>query len=89
MKKNIMYTYIYTKTLDNADGIVVKALDFENEDDAVDCFNDKVKALVEEAFNNKFLQFKMSMHEHKALIQIEGVHHCIAIVKDGGLLQDE
>ena len=84
-----MYTYIYTKTLDNADGIVTKALDFEDEDDAIACFNDKVKALIEEALSNKFLQFKMSMHKRKALVQIEGVHHCVAMVKDGGLLQDE
>ena len=84
-----MCTYIYTKTLDNADGVVAKSLNFENEDDAIECFNDKVKALVEEALSNEFLQFKMSMHKRKALVQIEGVHHCIAIVENGGLLQDE
>ncbi len=84
-----MYTYIYTKSLDNASDMVTKALDFEKKSDAIDLFNDRVKHLVDEALNNELLNFKISMHNYKAIVKIESTHHCVAVVKDGGLVQDE
>ena len=83
-----MFQVVCTRTLDNADDVEAKVFDYEKKTDAIACFNEKVKAKIDEAVNNEYLQVKMSMHKHKALIQFEGAHYLIAIVKDGGLFSN-
>ena len=76
-----MYKVVYTKSLEYADDIETRLWEYENLDSAVNLFNDQVNKLVAEVLENEFLQAKISIHKHKALIRIEGTHYCIAIVK--------
>lgn len=83
-----MYTVIYTKSLENANDMVAKSWEYEKHDDAIALFNEKVNELVNKALSNEFINFKMSMNDHKALIHFESVHHCISVVKDGGIFDE-
>ena len=76
-----MYKVVYTKSLEHADDIETRLWEYENLDSAVNLFNDQVNKLVAEVLENEFLQAKISIHKHKALIRIESTHYCIAIVK--------
>ena len=76
-----MYKVVYTKSLEYADDIETRLWEYENLDSAVNLFNDQVNKLVAEVLENEFLQAKISIHKHKALIRIESTHYCIAIVK--------
>ena len=77
-----MYNVVYTKSLEHADDIETRLWEYEKLDSAVNLFNDQVNKLVAEVLENEFLQAKISIHKHKALIRIEGTHYCIAIVDD-------
>lgn len=76
-----MYKVVYTKSLEYADDIETRVWEYENLDSAVNLFNDQVNKLVAEVLENEFLQAKISIHKHKALIRIESTHYCIAVVK--------
>lgn len=76
-----MYKVIYTKTRDNADDVIAESTNFEDEKPAIELFNNYVNSLVNEMLYNELLVCKMSIHNHKASIKIEGTHYCIAIVK--------
>ena len=80
-----MYQVVCTKTCDHADDAKVKVFSYSEKNAAIACFNENVNKLLAKCTGNEFLQMKMSMHQHKALIQIEGTHYLIAIVEDGGL----
>lgn len=75
-----MCKVIYTKSCDNADEMKVEEHSFDMLDKAISYFNDTVKSIVDVALNNEFLDVKMSMHKHKALIKIESEHHCVALI---------
>ena len=76
-----MYNVVYTKSLEHADDIETRVWEYENLDSAVNLFNDQVNKLVAEVLENEFLQAKISIHKHKALIRIESTHYCIDIAK--------
>ena len=76
-----MYKVVYTKSLEYADDIETRVWEYENLDSAVNLFNDQVNKHVAEVLENEFLQAKISIHKHKALIRIESTHYCIAVVK--------
>lgn len=75
-----MYKVVYTKSLENADDIETRLWEYENLDLAINLFNEQVHKLVAEVLENEFLQAKISIHRHKALVCIESTHYCIAIV---------
>ena len=77
-----MYKMIYTRTLDNADEIIAESWEFQKKEDAIVLFNDSVSRLLKETFNNEFVHVDMNMHKHRALIKVESVHHCFAVVDD-------
>ena len=77
-----MYKVIYTKTRDYADDVIAESTSFKDEKPAFELFNNYVNSLVNEMLYNELLNCKMSIHNHKAVIKIEGTHYCIAIVKD-------
>lgn len=83
-----MYQVVCTCACDNADDAVVKVLDYTDKDTAVACFNEKLKELIGKAAANEYLQLKMSMHHHKALVQIEGTQYLVALIKNGGLFSN-
>lgn len=75
-----MYKVIYTKSLDNADEVVAQIFEHKELQDAIESFNENVKYVMKLAFDNEYVNCKVSMHKHKALIKIEDTHYCIAIV---------
>ena len=77
-----MYNVVYTKSLEYADDIETRVWEYETLDLAINLFNEQVNKLVAEILENEFLQAKISIHRHKALIRIEGTHYCISIVDD-------
>ena len=81
-----MYTVIYTKSLENASDLVAQLWEYENHNDALALFKEKVNELVKSALDNEFIDFRVSMQHNKAIIRFESTHHCIAVVKDGGVL---
>ena len=84
-----MFNVIYTESLDNADDIISKSFDYEDEKDAIALFNEKVQKLMNEILGNEYLKSKISIHRHKALIKMENRHYVIAIVKDSGIFNSE
>ena len=83
-----MYQVVCTKTLDNADDVAVKVLDYEDKKIAIKCFDEKVKTILDKVFKNEFLSVKVSMHARRALIHVENAHYLVALVKDGGLFDN-
>lgn len=77
-----MYNVVYAKSLEYADDIETRVWEYETLDLAINLFNEQVNKLVAEILENEFLQAKISIHRHKALVRIEGTHYCIAIVDD-------
>lgn len=77
-----MFKVVYTKSLDNVDDVVAESWECENLDLAIQLFNERVNKLVAEVLENAFLKAKISIYQHKALIRIEDIHYCIAIVDD-------
>ena len=84
-----MYAVIYTKSLDNANEMVAKSYEYESKDDAIKLFNEYVLKVLNEALENEYLNCKMSITQHKALIKIEDTHYCIAVMLDEDLLKHE
>lgn len=84
-----MYTVIYTKSLDNASEMVAKSYEYESKDDAIKLFNERVHNLIDKVLDNEHLDCKMSITQHKALIKIEDIHYCIAVMSDEDLLKHE
>ena len=76
-----MHKVIYTKSLDNADEVEASAEEFEDINQARAAFDQIVKKLMYNALDNEYLKCKMSIHNHKALVQIEGQHHCVVLQK--------
>ena len=77
-----MYNVVYAKSLEYADDIETRVWEYETLDLAINLFNEQVNKLVAEILENEFLQAKISIHRHKALVRIEGTHYCISIVDD-------
>ena len=77
-----MYKVVYTKTLDNADDIVAESWEYEDKDLAIALFNERMNKLLAEILDNGFFNAKISIHGHRALVQIESTHYCIAVVDD-------
>ena len=76
-----MYNVIYTRTRDHADDVIAESTSFKDEKSAIKLFNNYVNSHVNEMLCNELLDCKMSIHNHKASIKIEGTHYCIAVVK--------
>lgn len=77
-----MYKMIYTRTLDSADEIIAESWEYQKKEDAIALFNERVSNLITKMLNNEFMYVNMNMHKHKALIKVESVHHCFAVVDD-------
>lgn len=77
-----MYKMIYTKTLDNVDEITAESWEYQKKEDAIALFKERVSMLLKEILGNEFLNAKISIHGHKALVKIESEHHCFAVVDD-------
>ena len=77
-----MYKMIYTRTLDNADEIIAESWEYQKKEDAIEMFNERVSNLMKTMLNNEFMHVDMNMHKHRALIKVESVHHCFAVVDD-------
>lgn len=78
------YTFVHTKCLDgelDQTGVEVKG--GLSKAEAEGCFRADVKDLMEELYNNEFLNGKVYIHKYKALVKVEGVHHVVAIKKEG------
>jgi len=73
---------IYTKTLSNADDVIAESFEYADKKDAIALFKERVNKLVNEILDNEFLNAKISIHKHVALIKIENTHHCISVVDD-------
>ena len=77
------YTFVHTECLDGelfSMGVEVKS--GLSKAEAEGCFRATVKDLMEELYNNEFLNGKAYIHKFKALVRIEGVHHVVAITKE-------
>ena len=78
------YTFVHTKCLDgelDSTGVEVKSGLTKAE--AEGCFRATVKDLMEELYNNEFLNGKAYIHNYKALVKIEGEHHVLAVTREG------
>ena len=84
-----MFNVIYTMSLDRADEVVAKTWSFENKENAVVQFNEKLLDVINEAIGNEYLQCKVSMHKHKAVIHLMDTHYVIAVVEDGGIFKNK
>ena len=78
-----MMQYIYTKCLEKADDVQVEVKSNLSVAEANRMFYAKVHELIEEGLDNECLQVKADIHLNKALVKIEGVHHVVAINKEG------
>lgn len=74
-------------SLDHADEVVAKTWSFQNKEDAVVLFNEKLLDVMNEAIGNEYLKCKVSMHKHKAIIHLMDTHYVIAIVEDDGIVK--
>ena len=83
----LMYTVIYTKSLDNAGDMVAKSYEFTDKDTAIKAFNERIRKLLDKALGNEFLNCMMSITNHKALIKIESTHYCIAVMSDEDMMK--
>lgn len=77
-----MYKVIHTKSLETADEMTAKSWEYNDKADAVNQFSSLVSQVLSEVLENSILNCKASIHHNKAVIKIEGVHHCIAVVDD-------
>ena len=77
-----MYKVIYTESLETADEMTAESWEYIDKADAVNEFSSLVNRVLSEVLENSLLNCKASIHHNKAVIKIEGVHHCIAIVDD-------
>lgn len=77
-----MYKMIYTKSLDNADEIIAESWEYQKKEDAIELFNERVFSLIKKMLNNEFMHVNINMHRYRALIKVEGEHHCFAVVND-------
>lgn len=78
------YKFVHTKCLaGELDTMGVEVKDGISKDEAEGCFRATVKDLMEELYNNELLNGKVCIHKYKALVLIGGVHHVVAVVKEG------
>ena len=77
-----MYKVIHTESLENADEMTAESWEYIDKADAFDEFSSLVNQVLSEVLENSILNCKASIHYNKAVIRIEGVHHCIAVVDD-------
>lgn len=77
-----MYKVIHTKSLETADEAIAESWEYNDKADAVNQFSSLVSQVLSEVLENSLLNCKASIHHNKAVIKIEGVHHCIAVVDD-------
>ena len=77
-----MYKVIHTESLENADEMTAKSWEYTDKADAFGQFSSLVNQVLSEVLENPILNCKASIHYNKAVIKIEGVHHCIAVVDD-------
>lgn len=77
-----MYKVIHTKSLETADEATAESWEYTDKADAFGRFSSLVNQVLSEVLENSILNCKASIHYNKAVIKIEGVHHCIAVVDD-------
>ena len=77
-----MYKVIHTKSLETADEMTAESWEYGDKADAVNKFSSLVSQVLCEVLENSILNCKASIHYNRAVIKIEGVHHCIAVVDD-------
>ena len=78
------YTFVHTKCLaGELDSMGVEVKGGLSKAEAEGCFRTTVKDLMEELYNNELLNGKVCIHKYKALVLIGGVHHVVAITKEG------
>ena len=77
-----MYKVIHTKSLENVDEMTAESWEYNDKADAINEFSSLVNRVLSEVLENSLLNCKASIHHNKAVIKIEGVHHCIAVVDD-------
>lgn len=77
-----MYKVIHTESLENADEMTAESWEYNDKADAFGEFSSLVNQVLSEVLENSILNCKASIHYNKAVIKIEGVHHCIAVVDD-------
>ena len=77
-----MYKVIHTKSLETADEMAAESWEYNDKADAFSEFSSLVNRVLSEVLENSILNCKASIHYNKAVIRIEGVHHCIAVVDD-------
>ena len=77
-----MYKVIHTKSLENADEANVESWEYNDKADAFGMFSSLVHQVLSEVLKNSFLNCKASIHHNIAVIKVESVHHCIAVVDD-------
>lgn len=77
-----MYKVIHTESLETADEMAAESWEYGDKADAINKFSSLVSQLLSEVLENSLLNCKTSIHYNRAVIKIEGVHHCIAVVDD-------
>lgn len=77
-----MYKVIHTKSLETADEMTAESWEYGDKVDAVNKFSSLVSQVLSTVLENSLLNCKTSIHYNRAVIKIEGVHHCIAVVDD-------
>jgi len=77
-----MYKVIHTKSLENADEMTAESWEYDDKAYAIGRFSSLINQVLCEVLENSILNCKASIHCNKAVIKIEGVHHCIAVVDE-------
>ena len=76
-----MNRVICTTSRDAADDVEDSVEEFEDFNAARAAFDQRIKRLMYEALDNEFLNCTLSMHNHKALMRMEGTHYCVVLQK--------
>ena len=78
------YTFVHTQCLDGElERTKVEAKGGLSKEYAIGCFRKAVQSLTDELMDNEYLNGKIYIRMFKAVVKIEGVHHVVAITKEG------
>ena len=78
------YTFVHTQCCDAEDGrIETKVRSGRSKEEAQGCCRVEVRELIYEVLANELFQSTIRIGSFKALVKIEGMHHVVAINKEG------
>ena len=77
-----MWQCVYTKCLDKADEILAVCRCGLDKEEAKRYFDEKVREILAHVLDNEYLHCTMNIHNMRAVIQVEGIRHVVAVVME-------